>query len=72
MAFREVPVFEVREALRLWLDGRSYRAIAGLVRPDRKAVTRVIETAVGLGLDPGGGVGQLDDEFVGWVCCRFS
>ena len=67
MAFREVPVFEVREVLRLWLDGRSYRAIAGLVPPDRKTVTRVIETAVGLGLDRGGGDGQLDDEFVGSV-----
>jgi len=60
-------VFEVREVLRLWLDGRSYRAIAGLVRPDRKTVTRVIETAVGLGLDRAGGVGQLDDGFVGLV-----
>ena len=67
MAFREVPVFEVREVLRLWLDGRGYRAIAGLVRPDRKTVTRMIETAVGLGLDRDGGVGQLDDVFVGSV-----
>ncbi len=67
MAFREVPVFEVREVLRLWLDGRSYRAIAALVPPDRKTVTRVIETAVGLGLDRAGGDGQLDDEFVGRV-----
>lgn len=67
VAFREVPVFEVREVLRLWLDGRSYRAIAGLVPPDRKTITRVIETAIGLGLDRCGGVGQLDDEFVGQV-----
>lgn len=65
--FREVPVFEVREVLRLWLDGRSFRAIAGLVPPDRKTVTRVITTAVGLGLDRAGGVGQLDDVFVGLV-----
>jgi transposase len=67
VAFREVPVFEVREVLRLWLDGRSYRAIADLVPPDRKTVTRVIETAVGLGLDRTGGAGQLDDVFVGEV-----
>ena len=64
VAFREVPVFEVREVLRLWIDGWSYRAIAVLVPPDRKTITRVIETAVGLGLDRAGGVGQLDDEFV--------
>ncbi len=67
MAFREVPVFEVREVLRLWLGGRSCRSIAGLVSLDRKTVTRVIETAVGLGLEQGGGEGQLDDEFVGRV-----
>ena len=67
VAFREVPVFEVREVLRLWLDGRSYRAIADLVPPDRKTITRVVETAVGLGLDRAGGDGQLDDAFVGRV-----
>jgi transposase len=67
VAFREVPVFEVREVLRLWLDGRGYRAIAGLVRPDRKTVTRVVETAVALGLERDGGDGQLGDEFVGLV-----
>ena len=67
MAFREVPVFEVREVLRLWIDGRGYRGIAGLVAPDRKTVTRVVQAAVGLGLDRVGGVGQLDDEFVGSV-----
>lgn len=60
-------MFEVREVLRLWLDGRSHRAIAGLVRPDRKTVTRVIETAVELGLQRDGGVDQLDDVFVGRV-----
>jgi transposase len=67
VAFREVPVFEVREVLRLWLDDRSYRSIAGLVLADRKTVTRVVETAVELGLDRAGGEGQLDDEFVGRV-----
>jgi hypothetical protein len=60
-------VFEVREVLRLWLDGRGYRAIAGLVSPDRKTVTRVIETAVALGLERDAGDGQLGDEFVGLV-----
>lgn len=67
MAFREVPVFEVREVLRLWLDGRGYRAIAALVPPDRKTVTRVIETAVALGLERDGGDAQLGDKFVGLV-----
>ena len=67
MAYREVPVFEVREVLRLWLGGRGLRAIAALVAPDRKTVTKVIEVAVGLGLDRDGGDGQLSDEFVGLV-----
>ncbi|HUP85639.1 MAG TPA: IS21 family transposase [Acidimicrobiales bacterium] len=53
--------------LRLWLDGRGLRAIAALVPPDRKTVTRVIDAAVGLGLDRDGGEGQLGDEFVGLV-----
>ena len=67
MAYREVPGFEVREVLRLWLDGRGYRAIAGLVPPHRKTVTRVIEAAAGLGLDRDGDDSQLSDEFVGKV-----
>ena len=60
-------MFEVREVLRLWLGGRGYRAIAGLVRPDRKTVTKVIGVAVELGLDRDGAVDQLDDAFVGEV-----
>ena len=67
MAFREVPVFEVREVLRLWLDGRGLRAISAVVAPDRKTVRRVVEVAVGLGLDRGGGDGQLSDVFVSSV-----
>lgn len=67
MSFREVPVFEVREVLRLWLGGRSVRAIAGLVPPDRKTVTKVIAVAVELGLTRQCGVERLDDEFVGVV-----
>ncbi len=31
MAFREVPVFEVREVLRLWLRGERLRAVEPLV-----------------------------------------
>jgi hypothetical protein len=67
VACREVPVFEVREVLRLWLDGRGLRAIAGLVRPDRKTVRKVIDVAGELGLDRDGGEGQLGDEFIGLV-----
>ena len=40
MAFREVPMFEIREVLRPWLGGEGLRAIARLVRVDRKTVRR--------------------------------
>jgi len=67
MAFREVPVFEVREMLRLWLLGYALRAIARMVRCDRKTVTRVVQIAEGLGLSAGDDAARLSDEFVGEV-----
>ena len=72
MAFREVPVFEVREVLRLWLDGRGLRSIAAVMPPDRKTIRRVVEVAVRLGLDRDGGAAQLDDEFVGSVMSELA
>lgn len=72
MAFREVPVFEVREVLRLWLDGRGLRSIAAVTSPDRKTIRRVVEVAVGLGLVREGGVGQLDDGFMGSVMAELA
>ena len=38
--FREVPMVEVREVLRLWLRGHSIGAIAPLAQVDRKTVRR--------------------------------
>ena len=51
VAFREIPMFEVREVCRLWLSGRGYRTIEPLVRPDRKTIRRIVETAVSAGLE---------------------
>ncbi|MDF1594599.1 MAG: hypothetical protein P1T08_00690 [Acidimicrobiia bacterium] len=70
MAFREVPVFEVREILRLWLGGEGLRSISRLVSVDRKTVRRYVEAGEGLGLDRDGGEDQLTDEFVGQVLER--
>ena len=42
MAYREVPVFEVREVLRLWLRGETLRGIERLSRVDRKTVRRYV------------------------------
>jgi len=67
MAFREVPVFEVREVLRLWLRGEGFRSVERLVGVDRKTVRRYVTTGEGLGLRRDGGEGQLSDEFMGSV-----
>jgi hypothetical protein len=72
MAFREVPVFEVREVLRLWMDGRGLRSIAAVTPPDRKTIRRVVDVAVGLGLDRDGDVGQLDDAFMSSVMAELA
>src|SRR5947209_5546868 len=67
MAYREVPVFEVREVLRLWLAGEGLRAVERLVGLDRKTVRRNVAAAEELGLDREAGDAQLSDVFVGQV-----
>ena len=67
MAFREVPMFEVREVLRLWLGGEGLRAVARLSRVDRKTVRRDVDAAVEAGVCVDGGVEQLTDEVLGRV-----
>jgi transposase len=64
MGFREVPVFEVKEVLRLWLRGEGLRSIERMADVDRKTVRRYVEAAVGLGLDRESGEAQLGDEFL--------
>jgi transposase len=67
MAFREVPVFEVREVLRLWLRGEGIRPIERLSGVNRKTVRRYVEAAVALGLRQDAGDVQLTDELLGSV-----
>jgi hypothetical protein len=67
MAFREVPVEVVREALRQWLRGEGLHGIARLAGVDRKTARRYVGAASALGLDRQGGEGQLSDELVGAV-----
>jgi transposase len=67
MVFREVPMFEVREVLRLWLGGEGLRSVARLSRVDRKTVRRYVDAAIEAGLRADGGVGQLTDEMLGAV-----
>jgi hypothetical protein len=67
MAFREVPMFEVREVLRLWLGGEGLRAVARLSRVDRKTVRRYVDAAIEAGVTVEGGVEQLTDLTLGVV-----
>jgi transposase len=68
MAFREVPMFEIREVLRLWLGGTGLRAIARLCRVDRKTVRRYVAAGEAAGVVRDSGEGQLTDEVMGRVC----
>lgn len=70
MAFREVSVVQIREALRRWLNGDGERSIAKGVGVDRKTARRYIEAAVELGVDRAGGEPQLTDELIGQVVER--
>ena len=46
MAFREVTVVQIREALRRWMRGEGERPIARAVGVDRKTARRYIVAAV--------------------------
>jgi transposase len=70
LAFREVSVVQVREALRRWLSGDGERPIARGVGVDRKTARRYITAAVELGVDRNGGEEQLTDELIGQVLER--
>ena len=58
---------EVKEILRLWLDGRSLREVTRLAAADRKTVRRYVEAARAAGVDRDDGVAALSDELLGAV-----
>ena len=64
MAFRKVPVFEVREVLRLWLRGEGFRSIERLAVVDRKTIRRYVTAGEEAGLVRDGGEEQLSDLLV--------
>src|SRR3954469_21551297 len=70
MSFREVPVFEVREVLRLGVGGEGLGSIERLSPVDRKTVRRYVEAAGECGVVQNGDEAQLSDEVIGWVCGR--
>ncbi len=70
MAFREVSVVQVREALRRWLHGEGERPIARGAGIDRKTARRYVAAAKELGVCRNGDESQLTDELIGLVCER--
>jgi len=70
MAFREVTVVQIKEALRRWLRGEGERTVAQGVGVDRKTARRYIAAALELGLERGGGEEQLTDELIGQLVER--
>jgi hypothetical protein len=70
VAFREVSVVQVKEALRRWLKGEGERPIAQGVGIDPNTVRRYIAAAIELGVDRSGSEEQLGDELIGQVLER--
>ena len=62
MAFRDVAVAEIREALRAWLQGAGLRKVAERAGVDRKTARRYVDAGVGAGLARDGGAGQEDPD----------
>ena len=60
-------MIEIKEILRLWLDGRSQRDVSRLTSVDRKTVRRYVETARACGVDRNGDKAQLTDELLAAV-----
>jgi transposase len=67
MAFREVTVVQIKEALRRWLRGEGERTIAKGVGVDRKTARRYIAAGIGLGVERSGGEEQLTEQLIGQV-----
>jgi len=70
LAFRELHVVEIKEALRLWARGHGLRAVAKRTGLNRKTVRRHIDVACGLGLERGDEGRAIDDLFVSDVVAR--
>jgi len=70
MAYREVTVEEIQEALRRWLRGDAVRAIARQGIADRKTIRRYIETAQGCGIKTGDPESALTPEVLAVVVAK--
>jgi len=66
--FREVPMSEVREVLRLRGLGRGQREIARQLSLDRKTVRRYLAAAMGAGIEVG--AREVSEEMLGMVVAQ--
>jgi transposase len=62
-----VSVIEIKEILRLWLEGRGLREVARLSGTDRKTVRRYVDRARSCGLDRDGDASQVTDDLLAAV-----
>ncbi len=62
MSFREVPMVETKEIVRLWLAGLPKKRVAARVGVDPKTVRHYVRAAERAGLHPGQGEGALTEE----------
>jgi transposase len=72
MAFREVTMIEVKEALRQWLAGAGKKRIGARVGLDPKTVRRYVRASEACGLTAGQGDGALTDEVLGEILARLA
>ena len=70
MAYRELHVIEIKEALRLWARGHGLRRIARRTGLDRKTVRRHVQVAQELGLERGDEDRAVDDLLLADVVAR--
>jgi transposase len=62
MAFREVTMLEIKEAVRQWLGGRGVKTVARAMGIDPKTARRYIRAAEDVGIVQTEGIEALDDE----------
>lgn len=72
MAYREVTMVEVKEALRQWLLGAAKKTVAARLGLDPKTVRRYCEIATRHGVERAHGVAALTDDVVSAVHAELS
>ena len=70
MAYREVTMLEIKEILRLWLQGRGKKPIARHLGLDPKTVRGYLRAAEAEGLRREAGLGAVTDDLLGKIALR--